>query len=282
MLFHLKYPLTSKQKPVTIEYMEIVNQINIPIIADSVLSPELYYGGEYTGIYFITDNEKHGRITFENMDSIRICRGEVMPYKFDWQLLENYNWIFQIENSKWLLERFGYEKKHYGSSYEFGGNVNEMLTDFKHYLFSFHDEFIEVIARGFWFEEDENNLFKVNLKKGHPFLLLSKENMQKFEYSKIIAQIRINQSEKDTLIKNAQYCSQKLYEFALELEGTESVDRTVLLSYRNNELISVLRSYFGKQIAEFNGVVPLEQVKPYIEKYMEEVYERRRAMGKSD
>jgi hypothetical protein len=256
--------------------MEIVRQISIPIIADSVLSPELYCGKEYTGIYFLTNNEKYGRITFEHIDSIKFCRGEMMPYEFDWRLLENHNWIFQIENSKWLLERFNYEKTNYGESYEFGGNVHEMLTDFKHYLFSFHDEFIEVIAKGFWFEEDEDNLFKKDLQNGHPFLPLSKENMQKFEHSEMIMQVRINQKEKDILIKHAYYFSQKLYEFALELDGKESIQNTVSLTYKNNKLLSVLRGFFGNQIIEFDGIATLEQVKPYMEKYMEEVYERRK------
>jgi hypothetical protein len=135
-----------------------------------VLSPELYYAGNksevHTGINFITSSDKYGRITFENLDAIKICRGEVMPYEFDWSLCEDHTWVFQIENSKWLPERFDYENEHYGKAYEFGGNVHDMQTDFEHYLFSFHDEFIEAIARGFWFEEDENSLLQKGLSSG--------------------------------------------------------------------------------------------------------------------
>lgn len=58
-----------------------------------------------------------------------------------------------IENSSWQKECFDYENKYYGSAYEFGGDVKEMITDLKHYLFSSHDQFTEVIARRFWFEE---------------------------------------------------------------------------------------------------------------------------------
>jgi hypothetical protein len=100
--------------------MEIVKQRGIPIVADSVLTPDLHYG-KCTGIYFITNNDKHGRITFENLDAIKICRGEYMPYEFDWESCEDCSWIFQIENSKWLAERYGYEKECYGAAYEFGG-----------------------------------------------------------------------------------------------------------------------------------------------------------------
>lgn len=46
-----------------------------------------------------------------------------------------------IENSSWQKECFDYENKYYGSAYEFGGDVKEMMTDLKHYLFSSHDQF---------------------------------------------------------------------------------------------------------------------------------------------
>ena len=121
--------------------METVKQIRIPVIADSVLSPEFFYG-DGTGIYFVTGDDQYGRITFENLESVKICRGEVMPYKVDYSLGDRGTWIYQVENSKWQQERFDYENRYYGKSYEFGGDVNEMLTDFKHYLFSFHDQFI--------------------------------------------------------------------------------------------------------------------------------------------
>ncbi len=65
----------------------------------------------------------------------------------------------KIENSAWLKERHKYESVNDGSSYEFGGNVDEMLSDFNHDIFSFPDQFIEVITRGIWFEKDPENLF---------------------------------------------------------------------------------------------------------------------------
>ena len=65
--------------------METVKQIRIPVIADLVLSPDFFYG-DNTGIYFVTDDDQYGRITFENLDSVKICRGEVMPYKVDYSL----------------------------------------------------------------------------------------------------------------------------------------------------------------------------------------------------
>lgn len=260
--------------------VEEVKEIDIPIQADSVLSPDFFYGGDGTGIYFVTNDDQYGRITFEKLDAMKLCRGEIMPYPFDYSKGKPSVWIYQIENSRWRKERFDYEKKYYGDAYEFGGNVNDMLTDFKHYLFSFHDQFIEVIARGFWFEKSESSLFGKQLEEGHPFLRLPEENAEKMTVCSLKCQIRKNPKPIERLIYDAQFCSQKLYEFVLELEGRAMVDHTVALSYRNGNLISALRGYFGRQVVEFNGVIGLEQVKPYIENYMKEVYERRKSMNK--
>lgn len=260
--------------------MELAKGIIIPVIADFVLSPDILYSDELTGIYFETEDEEYGRITFENLDALKICRGENLPYTDDFKHDQQYTWVYKIENSNWLKERFLYENENYGSSYELGGNVKEMLTDFSHYVFKFHDQFVEVIARGFWFEQDKTNLFKRKLQLGHPFLNLPESTTEKFVSHNLTCLIRKNVTPQDELVANAKFCSQKLFEFALELEGTASVDNSLILSYRNGKLISSLRGYFGKEIVEFEGVAELSNVKPYIEKYIGEVYKRRKAMRK--
>jgi len=252
-----------------------VKPIIIPLIADPVLSPDFFYG-DYTGIYFVTEDDKFGRITFENLDAVKICRGEVMPYEFDYSLSGPGCWIYKIGNSNWQKERFDYENEFYGSSYEFGRDVNEMLTDFSHYLFSFHDQFIEVITRGFWFEKADHSLFGKGLLEGHPFLPLLMDDVEIMTAHSLKAQIRKNPKSKEQLIYDAQFCSQKLYEFALELDGEAYVSYTLLLSFRNEELISSLRGVLGAEAAKFDGFADLVQVRPYVEKYMEEVRERRK------
>ena len=259
---------------------EIAKGIIIPVVADFVLSPDIFYGDELTGIYFQTECEQYGRVTFENLDALKVCRGENLPFTDNWQEGQAYPWVYKIENSKWLKERFDYENENYGSAYEFGGNANEMLTDFSHYVFKFHDQFVEVIARGFWFEQDKTSLFKRELQVGHPFLNLPDSNIEKFVSHNLTCQVRTNPTVQGKLVSDAKFCSQKLLEFALELDGNASVDRSLILSYRNGELISSLRGCFGKEIIKFNGVAKLIDVKPYIEKYIGEVYEGRKAMGK--
>lgn len=156
-----------------------------------------------------------------------------------------------------------------------------MLTDFSHYVFKFHDQYIEVIARGFWFEQDKTSLFKRALQAGHPFLNLTDNNVEKFVSHNLTCQVRVNSRPTEKLIWDAKFCSQKLMEFALELDGTASVNSSLILSYRNGKLTSSLREYFGNEVIVFDGVAKLTDVKSYIEKYIEEVYNRRKVMGKS-
>jgi hypothetical protein len=256
--------------------MELVKGIIIPVLSDYVLSPEVYYGDKHRGIYFQTEDEQFGRITFNNLDAIKICRGENLPFAEDWEIGQEVAWVYKIENSKWLKERFNYENDNYGSSYEFGGNVKEMLTDFSHYVFKFHDQFVEVIAKGFWFEKDSKSLFKKELKDGHPFLPLPEINVKKFEIEGVKCKAIFNPLDIDYLIQNTRYCQQKLIEFTIEFKGEYSVGQTLLMMQRQNRIVSVLSSSFGRLAFEKEGVATFEEIKPFVEKYIEEVAERRR------
>jgi len=260
--------------------MELAKRILIPVLADRVLSPDIYYGNELTGIYFQTEDDQFGRITFNNLDAIKVCRGENFPFENDWKEGQEVAWVYKVENSKWLRERFNYENENYGSSYEFGGNVNEMLTDFSHYVFKFHDEFVETIARGFWFEKDVNSLFKRELKDGHPFLPLPETNIKTFEVEGIKYKAIFNPLNKDTLIQDTKYFPQKLIEFAVEFEGTYSVSQTLIIMQRQGRLISVLTQFIGRPEFEKEGVATFEEIKPIIDKYIGEVAERKRQMRK--
>lgn len=260
---------------------EIVRRIKIPITRDSVLSPQVHYGHSHydepvTGIYFVTSDDKHGRITFENFDALKVCRGEMLPYEYDWSAHEKGVWVFKVENSNWLMHRYKYEKEHYGDSYEFGGNVEEIKTDFNHYLFSFHDQFIEVIARGFWFEESDDTLFEKPLQEDHPSLPLPKSDKHSFDAYDITCQVRINHKAEKEIIQNTRFCTQKLMEFALELDGKATVNHKLTVSSTKGEVISHLCSFFGRKEIYFPGIVSLEEVQPYLKKYMKEVSERRK------
>ena len=270
--------------------MEIAKIFLVPIEADSVLSPQVHYGQPLTGIYFITNDDKYGRITFETLDSLKISRGEVFPFKVakgetlplnhDLKYEEQSWWVSKVENSSWLKERYDYENKYYGDSYGFGQDVNEMLIDFGHYVFSFHDQFVEVIAKGFWFEKDTESLFGKPLQPEHPSLPLPEINMSKFSAHGLTSQVRINPKPIEELIFNAQYCSQKLMEFFLEGDEKPILLNTLYLFYRNGKLMSSFKASFGKEIKLFEGVATLKEVEPYLEAKMREISERRESMKK--
>jgi hypothetical protein len=261
--------------------MEVATGIIIPVKPDYVLSPDVFYGDKLTGIYFETDDEQYGRITFDNLDAIKICRGENLPFtEADQNEDQEIPWVYQIQNSKWLKGRFDYENRNYGDSYEFGGDVMEMLTDFSHYLFQFHDEFVEVIARGFWFEKDFESLFRKDFQKGHPLLPLSEVNTSTLCSFGITYKAIFNPISIEQLVENTRYCQQKLIEFALEHKGEFSVSQTLILKRRHGKLISLLRGVFGKPVFVKEGVAILEDVKPLLEEYISGVAARRKGLRK--
>ncbi|MDR0229365.1 MAG: hypothetical protein LBI72_09915 [Flavobacteriaceae bacterium] len=254
--------------------------ISTPISPEYVLTPTVLYADELTGIYFETTDEQYGRITFFNLDAIRICRGEYLPYQDDWTEDKELCWVYEVQHSSWQVERYIYEKKHYGRAYEFGGNVNDMLTEFKHYIFSFHDQFIEVIAKGFWWEKDNKSLLNQPLQQEHPFLPLSENNATYYEAHNYKTQIRTNPLPIEQLIEQSKFCPQKLYQFALIIDQHLSIDHTVSITNTKGKIQTVLSGYFGKKEVTFEGITSLETILPYIDTYILEVVERRKAMGK--
>ncbi len=268
--------------------MEKAKKIIIPVTADEVLSPQVFYGEEIldgikcTGIYFVTNDTQYGRISFDKLDSLKVSRGEYLPYEDDVDISseEPYPWVFKVEKSNWLKQRFDYENSNYGKRYEFGRNVNEMLTDFNHYIFRFHDEFIEVIARGFWYEKNIDSLLDKELPLGHPLVDLSEDNMDKFVTNCITCQVRKNPKTNEEIIKDAKLCPQKIMQFALEFDDKATVSMTLTALYRKDKLISVLNPIFGDEIMQFDGFASFDEVKPYIDEYMKEVCARRKKSGK--
>lgn len=259
---------------------EIARGFDVQVEADPVLSPTVVYGEPMTAIFFEDENGRNCRITFENLDSIRICRGEYCPYGDDRKDDDPYYWVSKVENSSWLVERHKYESEHYNNSYGFGGDVDEMLNEFSHYLFSFHDQYVEVLAAGIWIEKSEEPLNGTELSDGHPFLALSHEHSEVITAHGLTCHIWKNLTDITSLIENAKYCSQPLLEFAPELDGSITTSIYLSLKYRNGDLCSILTQSFAGEIACFKGVASVELTRPYIEKWLGEVSERRREIGK--
>ena len=98
--------------------------ILVPLMADPVASPRLTYNERLVYIDFLTRDGGWARVTFEQLDSIRVSRGEYHPYPNDTIPGEPLTWVSEVVPSLWLLERYEYEKTHYGEAYKFV----EMLT----------------------------------------------------------------------------------------------------------------------------------------------------------
>lgn len=142
----------------------IARRMPVEVKADLVLSPVVHYGEPFTSLLFPIEDGGEGRITFENLDALSVCRGEAPPFKLSGK---GNSWVSIIENSPWLMQRYEYESEHYRNVYEFCGDVDEMLRDFRHYLFSFHDEFVEAIAAGIWIDVAEA-IDRTKLPDDHP------------------------------------------------------------------------------------------------------------------
>jgi hypothetical protein len=97
-------------------------------------------------LLFPMQDDSVGRVTFEGLDAIRAARGELLPYERQDGPYTRGEWVYLIEGSAWLEERHRYELGHYD---------RPLLDRYDHYLFSFHDEFVEAIALGIWFDKPD-------------------------------------------------------------------------------------------------------------------------------
>ncbi len=257
--------------------------LNVPYRADPVESPIVAYGDGPSRIEFLQDDEvSWGRVTFESLDSLRVCRGEFPPFDTSGVREQPWPWVFVLENSLWLTERHAYESDHYRDSYNFGGDVDEMLRDFRHFVFTFHDQFVEAIAAGIWLDSSSARLESTDLEPGHPlFGLPESATTERFIDSGITCQVRTNPRPLEDLVRDAQLCSQNLYEFAAELDGTASSSWTLRIRTRNGSAVGQLCQYFGNVVEEFQDIPTLDYIRPRIHEWLNEVSARRRDMGKT-
>lgn len=264
------------------EIKQLACGLDVPLKPDSVDSPIVQYGGEMTAIHFSTDNGRWGRITFEGLDSIKVSRGEYEPFPPARGQENTFHWVTTISNSAWLRERYEYEKKHYGDAYNFGGDVNEMLTDYSHYVFSFHDQFVEVIAAGIWFESDDEMLGDRSPDSDYPLKGLKHvAPVEWFEHAGITCQVRRNPLPLEKIQTRARLCSQTILEVAAELDGRVGTDWSLTHRVRDGGGVSSLRRCFGHTAKIFNSVPDLQTIRPSINAWLEEVRKRRIEMGKA-
>ena len=192
-----------------------------PFQADPVMAPGLRYdGGSLVLFYIAVDEESHVRVTFEGLDSMRVSRGESSPYWSEEN--DDHSSIAVVRPSAWLKERHEYESAAYGESYEWGRGADTMLVDTHHYLFLFHDEFVEVLARGVWFELQAEPLRHTHdLGPGHPLGVLPPEaRLDSGEYDGIRFEVRSPSRPEAHLVADARLCSQPLFQLLIDGAST--------------------------------------------------------------
>ncbi len=246
-----------------------MHSLDVPLRADPVLLPVVHYA-DTTAIHFRTHDERWGRVTFERLDSLKVSRGEAGPFPEppgDW---EWFHWVGTVSNSQWLTERYEYEKRHYGDSYQICGNVDEMLEEYAHYVFTFHDEFVEAIAAGIWFDvSDELNLDR-ELDTSHPLEGLAHIQIsEEFESSGIRCFVRRNPLPEAELHRAARLCSQTVLEISIEPDRI--IKRRWFLTLRviNGTTRFYFRDSFGNSLGSRSGVPSLKEIRRLVDRELQ-------------
>jgi hypothetical protein len=253
----------------------------VPIKADSIASPIVHYG-DTTAIHFCTADGRWGRITFERLDSLKVSRGEYEPFPPAPGDADRFCWVTTISDSAWLRERYEYEQRHYGAAYNFGGNVDEMLEEYLHYVFSFHDQFVEAIAAGIWFEVDDEFWGERAPEASHPLTGLGAiDPIDYFEGSGIRCFVRRNPMSNAEIDRAACLCSQTVLEVGAELDGSSTPSWFLTRRVIRGTGRSSLRNYFGNVVDTYGDIPSLAKIRPHIDRWLSDVRERRREMGKS-
>lgn len=261
--------------------MTLARGIQVALTANPVASPEIRYcvGPEQmTCLIFRIDDAPDyiGRVMFEGLDAIRCCGGESMPYVDGGPRDDDapWSWVYEIDNSAWLQERQAYGVKYYGTS---------LRDDCVHYFFSFHDEYVELIADGIWFERltyEEAS----RLPTEHPFYdLPSTLAFEQFSVAGIECQLRMNPLSRDELIDRSRLCSQKAFQYYMTLDGkTCPADSALVRTIRGTTMTRLKGDIFCHDRSEsvIEGVAEESDFRRAFEKYVTEVAVRRRQMSK--
>lgn len=173
-------------------------------------------------------------------------------------------------------KRHRYEKRHYEEAYESGGDVDDMLRDYSHYVFSFHDQHVEALCAGIWFETADECLGTSEFTAKHPLADLPRPSEPEFlEGYGLRCEIRRNPLPGTDILKNAELCSQKLLQLALG-DGAARADWTLAVRVRDGKVRSVLKNWFGTIERRYGGVASLADVRPTVMEWLRGVEERRR------
>lgn len=219
-------------------------------------------------LFFETADGLLGRVTFEGLDAIRASRGEVAPYD---DCHDFSSWVYTVRKSGWLKERHAYEWKNYETP---------LLETHSHFLFRFHDEFVEAIAEGIWLDTaSAADPFAVS--EGHPLRPNFMGSVVDQGVTHGLAwKIRSVDRSPSSLVADSVLCSQPLYEYLLHLDGADSVCATALVRTRDGHTRTHLKRPWVGVVGSVDGVGTPEDFAAEWDLYCYGVAERRREMGK--
>ncbi|HEX3765713.1 MAG TPA: hypothetical protein VHW23_43755 [Kofleriaceae bacterium] len=244
-------------------------------------SPTIRYGELLApAIEYFADDGHFVRVSFDCWNALRCGRGIYLPYSRE-RVTEPMGSLaprfFVVDNSPWLPERYAYEKAHDDEAYHdgsYGGDVEDMLIDFSHYLLSFHRECIEVIARGIWFERSRHPL--EGWQADHPSLDLGPEHrVDAFTYRGQACEIRQNRLPLDEIRRRALLCEQPLVEFLCHYEDPYVLLR-LSIRERDGATTCTLRPRMGRDKARYRSIPSLDEVRQRFFAELDEVERRRR------
>ena len=154
-----------------------------------------------------------------------------------------------------------------------------MLTDTHHYLFVFHDEFVEVLARGLWFERAAEPWTPVApLTPDHPARPLTPETrVEQGEHNGVRFELRASSRSAAELVADGRLHSQPVFELVLDDADRPAAQR---VRSRTDHDGTGVRAWIdgglGVEWATFDHVPARDEVMPLLRTYMSEVAERRR------
>jgi hypothetical protein len=265
----------SGARPVTAQALAV------PLTADSVAPPRLVYGSletalasgrdeAYPAVYFEISGGSLGRVTFEGLDAVKAARGELLPYDTATPRMPG-DWVFTVAESLWLTERHHYEMQLYSTP---------LLETYLHYVFQFHDEFVEAIAQGIWLDAaDPSRPFTRPAQ--HPLAPLPDSLPAETHVSPsgIEWELRRSPLTDSELTNGSHLCSQRVWQFNLILDGRSSEGASIWLRTRNGQTTSRLtRPWPSGELGSREGLAQPHDFTEAWEECLAAIAERRRAM----
>ena len=162
----------------------------------------------------------------------------------------------------------------YKKDYVFDSSINKMRTDCRHFLLTFHDVFIEVIASGLWLETSNESFEGKALSENHPFNTLNKDNVcDIIGYLGTDCEIRRNNTSFDSLSRLAKWCSQTLYEFHL-LPGDERdiPMYSLKVKFRSQKVVYIFTNNLNREILVSDQLPSMQDLQEIVIEDLKEIH----------